>query len=210
MAVKLVTAPAVEPMNLDEAKTYLRVEHNDEDEFIAGLVVAARSAAEDFTGRALITQTWKLLLDTFPRKKRVGDQWWDGAKEGPLTMIDGELDFIEIPKPPLQSLTHIKAYHEDGSITTMAGADYIVDTASEPGRAVLKAGKTWPVNLQRANGVEAQFVCGYGASGFNVPEGIKLGMRLAMEKWHEERDHIGVAPASAIAAWQPYRALRGV
>ena len=46
MALKLVTAPAMEPMSLDEAKTYLRVEHNDEDEFIAGLIVAARQAAE--------------------------------------------------------------------------------------------------------------------------------------------------------------------
>ena len=43
MSAILLTAPAVEPVTLDEARAFLRVEHNDDDELIAALVAGSRS-----------------------------------------------------------------------------------------------------------------------------------------------------------------------
>lgn len=45
---------AVEPVTLDEAKKHLRVEFNDDDALIEGLIVAARQWAEDFLNRSLV------------------------------------------------------------------------------------------------------------------------------------------------------------
>jgi uncharacterized phiE125 gp8 family phage protein len=65
MASELVTGPASEPVTLDEAKAHLRVDGDDEDDYITSLIVAARQAAEAYTRRALITQTWRHTGDRF-------------------------------------------------------------------------------------------------------------------------------------------------
>ena len=44
MSAILLTAPAVEPVSLDEARAFLRVEHHDDDEVIAALNSGARIA----------------------------------------------------------------------------------------------------------------------------------------------------------------------
>ena len=41
MSAILLTAPAVEPVSLDEARAFLRVEHNDDDEVIAEVAAAS-------------------------------------------------------------------------------------------------------------------------------------------------------------------------
>ena len=35
-------------LTVDEVKTHLRIQHNEEDEYIAGLIAQAQTAAEDY------------------------------------------------------------------------------------------------------------------------------------------------------------------
>lgn len=58
--VALLTAPASEPLTLEEAKTYLRESGTDQDAVITRLIRTAREMLEQQTGRALITQRWKV------------------------------------------------------------------------------------------------------------------------------------------------------
>ena len=48
-----------------------RVEHDDDDDVIAALIAGARSHVEAQTRRALITQTWRLIRDAWPRDGRI-------------------------------------------------------------------------------------------------------------------------------------------
>ena len=66
MSAILLNAPASEPVSLAEAKLFLRVEHDDDDDLIAALIAAARVQVEAQTRRALITQTWRLVRDVWP------------------------------------------------------------------------------------------------------------------------------------------------
>lgn len=102
MSLQLNTPPATEPVTLDQAKAWLRLESGgDEDALIASLIPAARARAEWHTGRAFVTQSWTLWLDRA-----------DGV--------------IEIPLPPLQSVASVTFYAPDGTPTVLDSGTYSV------------------------------------------------------------------------------------
>ena len=111
-ALRLKTSPAKEPVSLAEAKLHLKIEATDtgEDSLIKRLIVVARRRAEVSTGRALVTQTWTLALDGFPG------------------------GVIEVPRPPLSSVTSITYIDPEGATQTVAADRYRVDAQREPGR----------------------------------------------------------------------------
>lgn len=171
----LVTPPAVEPVNLTEVKTHLRVDITDDDNLIAALITAAREYCEGFQNRVYITQTWRLWLDAWP----------DGSE-------------IKIPRPPLQAVVSIKYYGADNAEYVLPLSDYIVDTANEPGRIVLAYDKCWPsVTLRPANAVCVEFVAGYGDGAANVPQRVKQAMLLLIGHWYDTREIAAVGHVTA-------------
>lgn len=168
-ALKLVTPPAVEPVAVaNDLKTHLRIDHTDEDTYLAGLISAARTVFEDLTGRALITQTWRLTLDAWP-----------------------DDDDIEIPRWPLQSVTSIVYYDTDGNSTTWSSNEYLVDTESEPGRVVLKDSFSWPgASLRSMNPIQITYVSGLGDDADDVSEQIKQAIRLLAAHYYENREPV--------------------
>lgn len=161
----LVTEPDSEPVTRDEIKTQLRIDHSDEDTFIDGLITAARKYVEEATFRALVTQTWKLNLEAWP----TGDE-------------------IEIPKPPLQSVSSVVYLDEAGASTTWASSNYIVDADSPRGRVVLANNKSWPTEtLYAVNPIQITFVAGYGLAAA-VPAQLKHCIKLLIGHWYEHRE----------------------
>jgi uncharacterized phiE125 gp8 family phage protein len=119
------------------------------DPLLAMLITAARRIAERDTGRALITQTWELVLDAFCRE-------------------------IEIDMLPVPSITSVKYVDEDGDLQTMDSADYVL----EPERllsAWLRPAfeKSWPSTRRVEGAVVVRFAAGYGAGGSSVPAEIR-------------------------------------
>lgn len=205
----LVTAPASEPLSLAEAKAHLRIESADDDSLISALIAAARQAAEAHMRRALITQTWRLTLDGFPAAPR---PWWDGERQGadmPGASTSGHGSVIEMPRPPLVSVTSVTAYDDADNATVASASSYFVDADAEPGRVVLRSGQTWPVAGRVANGVEVLFVAGYGAASA-VPQAIRQGMLMLIGALFENREAEAAAdalPLGVAALWRPYRVL---
>lgn len=71
MAAILLVPPSVEPCSVAEAKSFLRVEHDDDDAVIASLVAAARGQIEALTRRALLARSWRVVLDAWPADGRI-------------------------------------------------------------------------------------------------------------------------------------------
>lgn len=63
MTSYLIAGPGEEPVALAEAKAFCRVDGADEDALLGALIAAARLHIESITGRALVTQTWRLVLE---------------------------------------------------------------------------------------------------------------------------------------------------
>lgn len=58
-------APVEEPLALDEAKLYLRIDGDEEDALIGQMIAAVREHAEHYLKQSLMTQTWKLTLGDY-------------------------------------------------------------------------------------------------------------------------------------------------
>ena len=160
-----LSPPAAEPLTLADAKLHLRVDADitEDDGLIAALIVTARQQAEHRTGRALVTQQWRLGLDRFAD------------------------DSLELPLPKLQSVQSVTYLDADGVRQTLAGAEYDVVTDELVGRLLPAFGKTWPDCRIRPGSVQVSYTCGYGAAS-DVPQSIKAWMLLAIGAWYENRE----------------------
>ncbi len=166
----VVTPPASEPFTAAEVKTQLRISTSSEDSLITRFIKAAREDMENYLCRALITQTWKVKFDYFPPN-------WERE--------------IQIPFPPLVSVTHVKYYDTDGTLQTMvANTEYETLLSTDSfGRVALLPDQIWPItDPQRKDSVEIQFVCGYGASGSSIPASILNAMLLQIGNLYANRE----------------------
>ncbi len=193
MSLRLITAPAVEPLTLAEVKAHLRVDHTDDDNTIALYIKAARQYLEgpySFLGRALVTQTWELVLDEF------------GTDE------------IKIPLPPLQSIVDIRYDDTAGNEQVVSTADYYVDTVNEPGW-VVPVTTGWPTPVDAVNSVRIRFIAGYSPTtdsppdlAGNVPWDIKAGMLLHIGSMYSHRETVVVGQTVAQLPWGAENLLR--
>lgn len=191
MALKLITAPAEEPISIAEVKRHLRVDIEDDDVLIMQLITAVRTHVEQhILRRALVTQTWDYYLDAFPASNQ-----------------------IVIPMPSLQSVTSISYTDANDVTSTLDASSYVVDTVNEPGRVMLKASASWPsTTLAPLNGVAIRFVAGYGLAAA-VPQMIKQAILLTIGDLYENRENIVVGtivtelPIGAKLLLWPYRVL---
>lgn len=188
MSLTLLTPPSVEPVTLAEAKLHLRVDTDDDDALIARLIAAARRAAELYSGRAFIAQTWQLALDAWPTNATRA---------------------LVLPKPPLIEVTQVQTFDRDGAATTLDPGVYVVDAGGEgPARIVLRETTVLPSPLREANGIAVTFDAGYGENASDVPDGIKTAILSLVAHLYESRgDAETPPPTQAIAALAPYRVV---
>lgn len=175
----LKTAPTSEPVDVTQAQEHSRIFTTEDVGLLEALITAARQEIEVRTGRALVTQTWQMLMDTWPSGSR-----------------------IVIPKPPLQEIVSVTYVDSAGATHTMAAADYDVEFAATApvlnpyhpvGAIVLAYGKSWPTEtLRPAAPITVEFKAGYGTAA-QVPVQLKQAMLLLVGHWYENREAAGDA-----------------
>ncbi len=182
MSLILLTPPASEPVGLAEAKAHLKLDTSDDDALVTSLITAARARSEWHSGRALVTQNWRLCLDDWP--------------------TDG---IAEIPLPPLVSVQEVAVTNADGIRHTLDPAVYRVDTASAPGRVIFN---DRPLSLRCRDGLEIAFTAGYGDAGA-VPVPIKEAILEIVADLYAHRgdddDPVGLTGQTLLA---PYRIFK--
>jgi uncharacterized phiE125 gp8 family phage protein len=180
------TAPAVEPISLSELKIFARIDGSDEDNLLTQFIVAARQAAEEYLRRALITQTIRATVDFWP-----------------------ESGSLELPRPPLQSITQIATRDEDGTLTVYDSSYYYAVTEAIPGYVQIKKSYTYPLNYDRDKaGIIIDYVCGYGTRAQDVPENIRQALYLWATTMYENRVISNDPPPEARAYLDLFRVER--
>jgi len=187
---KRTTDPAVEPITADELDTHLRgdgVLAANEGDFLESVITAAREYVEEFTRRALITQSYTLVMDSWPSVKNEGLGWWDGVREGSISQdLQGH---VELPMGPLQSITSVTTYAADNTSTVFDSSNYFIDSNQTPGQLVLNTGTVWPSFTRTRNGIEIVYVAGYGNNATDVPGALKMAVKQLAAHWYENREY---------------------
>lgn len=169
----LVTAPASPAVSQAEALTHLKMDHLDAtaDSAEIDLINALVTAATNFCQHQ-VSGHRQFMLATYDVKLAA---WWGGP--------------LELPRPPLSSVSYLKYYDRDGTLQTVAASTYLVETPwRDPGTIELAPDEAWPTDLQpnRRLPIVLRFIAGY-ASAAAVPEEIKAAVRLALTWLYEDR-----------------------
>jgi uncharacterized phiE125 gp8 family phage protein len=184
----LLSGPAAEPITLAEAKQFIRVEHDDDDDVVSALIVGSRIHVEAQTRRALITQSWRLTRDVWP-----------------------ETGCLPVLPVPVKTLDAVRVYKSDGTTQTIDAAAFVLDKAAAPARLAFTRGAL-PAPERPVAGIEIDVTCGYGDAA-DVPEALRQAIRLLVAHWYENRGliavgrEVAVLPQTVSSLIAPYRVL---
>jgi uncharacterized phiE125 gp8 family phage protein len=170
-----VTAPAAEPVSVDEFKVHQRIDGNDENDLIEAYLTAAREMFEAYTGRRIVTRTEALLLDAFP-----------------------PCAGIVIPVAPVSEVVSVSTFDEDDVETVLAASNYYVDLNGPVARVMLKNNASWPslpTNHRPSSAVRVKFKAGNApdtsvspAIAAVYPERALLAIKLLAGHMYENRE----------------------
>lgn len=193
---KIIEAPEVEPVTLDEARDHLRVVpystdsdgegvHPD-DAYISALIVAARQYCESFLERALISQTLEFALDSFPTEE------------------------IKVVRPNILEVESIK--YDSDTEQTVDPEDYGIDDYRADQWIVPVS--AWPVSSGAANSVRIRYIAGYGETAEDVPMAIRQALLLLVGHWYAHRESVDASnlaelPMGVNALLRPYQYALG-
>lgn len=159
------TAPPAEPIiTLSEAKAHLEVQHGDRDDLIEGLVTAATGHLEKLLDTAFLKQTWMQAYGCWPA---------DGAR---------------FPLAPQIQVDSVKYYDADNQIQTLDPSSYwSVEDEFSPVVRWRSFGQL-PALYDRPDAMQVSMTVGYGDTPEDVPEPIRLAIKLLVGDWFENRE----------------------
>jgi uncharacterized phiE125 gp8 family phage protein len=194
---KVIVQPTEEPISIEDCRKHLRLdadgsppEHED-DSLVMALQGAAREWCENFTGRALATQTLEVALDEFPCSD------------------------MELWGSPVQSVVYVDYADDTGATVEMPSGDYMLDNFASPNRIVIPYDQEWPTTSSSANAVRVRYVAGYtqaddSPSGEVMPKSIRSAILLVLGHLYENRENstdlnLMEVPLGAQSLLRPYR-----
>lgn len=188
-----------EPVTLAQAKQQARVEFTDDDSFISALITAARKHAETRLRSALITQTWTLMLDSFPSAggyyNRAIREIWPSLGGMPSGLgfypglVPNSTGVIDLPYPPLQSVVAVNYYDFNGNFQVVSPSLYNVSLQFSP-RIQPQYSHVWPISRPTIDSVQITFTSGYGNLQTNVPVNVQQAILMHVAHLYENREAV--------------------
>jgi uncharacterized phiE125 gp8 family phage protein len=154
-----IVAPTREPVDLEAAKRFLRIDGSAQDDDVSLLIQAAREDLERITGQRLLDQVVRLQADSFD-----------------------ELD--QLPVGPVKSIRAV-AYGTPGATTTIDPASvYLTGLGLERGIAAVP-GYRLPRTV--SGPILVDLNVGYGADPSAVPANLRLALFVLIRSRFDDR-----------------------
>ena len=185
-SVRVTAGPETEPLSLEDVKLFLKVDTDADDSFINSLIISARTYAEGYLNRRLITQTLDEILDYWPLFPHL-------LRQGPF-----------------RSLESIRYYDEYQAEGLWDASNYFFDAGS--GRiALTEDGDTPDATLRDMAAVRITYVSGFGSSPDEIPRPILDAMMIYVAHLYRNREPyvkgtiVSEIPFSMTALLDPFR-----
>lgn len=188
---KVTEEPIAEPVSLEYAKAYLRVEIDAEDDEIRQCITDARSYCEEELDLAMVEQEITLHLDHFPRGRA-----------------------ITLPRSNLISVTSLQ--YRDPNGDQQAYTDFNADTFTTPGR-VINANETWPPTQVAPDAVVVVYRAGFKPYSTGetdlIPGAVHRALMMMISHYFDNRNAVLVGqtamptPHAVDAALMKYRRM---
>lgn len=177
----VVTPPTGELITLAEAKMHLRVDNDDEDALISGLIAAAIGTIDGpngWLGRAISPQTITEYRDCF----------WSTP--------------LRLTYPPVRSIISVSYVDSAGLMQTVPSDSYELRGEFLD----LAWGASWPATAYRERGVQITYQAGYDV----LPAPIKVALLLLVGHLYRHRDEDAQPemPAAVASLLGPYKLWR--
>lgn len=178
------------PVGLSEVKAHLRLDHAHEDEYLRPLIQASVGFVEEYLGRSLLTQVWRLI--------------WEKKKAYPpqLSTVGEDFCSICLPYPPLRAILSIHRLMSTGEKKPIR-------------RHRLEMNHQIPrlVFADVLEPVEIEFETGYGDRPVDIPPVIRQAILMSVADFYENRDSeraVGVLSRNALVRemLDTYRTMR--
>jgi uncharacterized phiE125 gp8 family phage protein len=161
----LVTAPVIKPITSTEAKAWLDITYTDKDSVITGLIAAATTHLDGWTGilgRCLCEQTWRQDFDRFGR-------------------------CLRIPLAPVISITSVKYDDANDVEQTVSSSDYVLLNDDLGPHVRFLDTYVFPQIHDQRPAVRVTYLAGYAtvAGAWSGPEDIKHAMALLIRHWFD-------------------------
>ncbi len=180
-----------EPVSLEEQKLFSRIDQNVEDTLVSSLVSAARQWFEIACDRQFMTASWQMKIPGFFAACWSRMTGRLGAYEFGVFGTGGRID---LPYPPLHSVTSITYLDTSNVLQTLSPTLYNVVTSTTPGAVEPIWTTIWPTTYLHPEAVTITFQAGYGTAT-QVPELVKSGIKLLADHWYKRGDTTDIPPA---------------
>lgn len=159
LPTETTVAPVAEPATIGLVRDWLRLDTNDNDARLVGLIAAARTLIERRAGVRLYTQTVKMRRASFE-------------------------DEMLLPAAPIQSITSVKYLDEDNVEQTLSGSVYTTTLWGLKPSIQLAYNQTWPTVYDAPDAVRVTAVAGYGDIN-SQPEDLRLALLRTVQHFFD-------------------------
>ncbi|MBA3853337.1 MAG: hypothetical protein C0503_02920 [Gemmatimonas sp.] len=162
------------------------------DPELRAFIAAARDHVEQYTGRRLITQVWREDFDRFPCDRP-----------------------LELLLAPVASVDQVQYVGEDGVLTTLDPAEYVVESTGLLARIRPAYGLVWPSTRDIWAAVQVTYTVGYGDTPAEVPASIRAAIKLLLGHLYANREAVitgtiaSALPLAVESLLATYRIRRG-
>lgn len=168
--LRRVTAPAVAPVTLAEAKSWLRYDDDDQDGLIEGLVAGAVDWLDGWRGalgRCLINQEWSYVLGRWPESGELAFPFPDVSSVTVEAILDGANALTAVPDATL-------------GLPVWDGRLSRVPLAPSP-----------PALSDKPGAVRVRFVAGFGPNPSDVPASLREAILIKVADAFRFRESAG-------------------